>query len=76
MTTELETKPILSDTDEGEHDKFTHINQKDKTRGYMGGKVTALCGKRWIPKSNPSRYPLCQTCKEIATSKGWKVPLV
>ena len=36
--------------------------------------VKALCGKVWIPKNDPHRYPLCPTCKEIAQSKGWSVP--
>lgn len=36
--------------------------------------VKALCGKVWVPKGDPKRYPLCQTCKEIAQSKGWSVP--
>ena len=25
----------------------------------------ALCGKVWIPNRDPSRYPVCPTCKEI-----------
>lgn len=30
-----------------------------------GTPVTALCGKRWVPERDPTRYPLCPTCKEI-----------
>lgn len=36
--------------------------------------VKALCGKVWVPKNDPQRYPICPTCKEIAASKGWSVP--
>ena len=39
-----------------------------------GTAVKALCGKIWVPGRNPKRYPLCPTCKEIAESRGWKVP--
>lgn len=28
--------------------------------------VEALCGKRWIPKHNPDKHDICQTCMEIA----------
>jgi hypothetical protein len=40
----------------------------------MGTAVKALCGKIWVPNRDPKRYPLCPTCKEIAESKGWRVP--
>jgi len=36
--------------------------------------VKALCGKIWVPGRNPTRYPICPTCKEIAEARGWKVP--
>lgn len=36
--------------------------------------VKALCGKVWVPKNNPERYPICPTCKEIAAQQGWSVP--
>lgn len=39
-----------------------------------GTAVRALCGKIWVPRHDPKRYPLCPTCKEIAESKGWKLP--
>jgi hypothetical protein len=39
-----------------------------------GTAVRALCGKTWVPGRNPARYGLCPTCKEIATSMGWKLP--
>ena len=33
-----------------------------------GDKVTALCGKKWIPGRDPGRFPVCPTCKEIFAS--------
>jgi len=36
--------------------------------------VKALCGKTWVPGRDPTRYPLCPTCREIAESLGWRVP--
>src|SRR5487761_230465 len=39
-----------------------------------GTAVKALCGKVWIPRNDPKRYPLCPTCREIAEARGWKVP--
>jgi hypothetical protein len=39
-----------------------------------GVAVRALCGKVWVPTRDPKKYPCCPTCKEIAESKGWKIP--
>ena len=39
-----------------------------------GTPVRALCGKIWVPGRDPKKYPLCQTCKEIAEQMGWAVP--
>ena len=36
--------------------------------------VRALCGKVWVPRGDPARYPLCPTCREIAEARGWSVP--
>ncbi len=30
-----------------------------------GEAITALCGKKWVPTRDPSRYPVCPTCKEL-----------
>lgn len=32
----------------------------------LGKHVVALCDYRWVPKRNPEKYPVCQTCVEIA----------
>lgn len=53
---------------DGDHDKFAHyVSKKQLERSKRKGTtVTALCGKRWKPQGDPSRYPMCPTCSEIA----------
>lgn len=73
--------------DDGDHDRFTHIVLEGYTpkngdfvalgnsvvEGMVNATpVTALCGKVWVPGGDPQKYQLCPTCKEIATSMGWK----
>lgn len=80
---------IDATTDEGEHDRFTHIVLEgfhpdegefvpvgnSVVEGMVTGTpVRALCGKVWVPGRSPDRYPLCPTCKVIATKMGWAVP--
>jgi hypothetical protein len=75
--------------DEGDHDRFTHIVLEGYTpkdgefvpldNSVVGAMlyatpVKALCGKVWIPGRDPQKYPLCPTCKEIASSLGWTLP--
>lgn len=54
-------------TDDGDHDKFSHYVPKDKIveSAVTGKPVRALCGKKWLPNSNPDRFPICPSCKEI-----------
>jgi hypothetical protein len=82
--------PRLSDPElDGDHERMSHIvleGFKPEKGDYIsagptvvegmvnGTAVKALCGKIWVPGRNPKRYPVCPTCKEIAESKGWKVP--
>lgn len=76
-------------TDEGDHERFTHIvlegfNVSDEEFVATGNSVVAgmvnatpvvaLCGKTWVPGRDPQRYPMCPTCKDIAVSMGWKLP--
>lgn len=63
-TTETEVAPPTTD---GDHDRFAHyVKKADIVRANVEGvPVRALCGKRWIPNRDPSRYPVCPTCKEI-----------
>lgn len=55
-------------TGSGDHDRFTHyVSKRQLERARRKGTaVTALCGKRWKPDGDPSRYPMCPTCAELA----------
>jgi hypothetical protein len=52
---------------EGDHERFSHYADRDKIMEAMvnGTPVRALCGKVWVPSRDPSRFPICPTCKEI-----------
>lgn len=67
LTTTPVQDPDVVDTDEGDHDRFSHyVRKADIMRSAVEGvAVQALCGKKWIPNRNPDRYPVCPTCKEI-----------
>jgi hypothetical protein len=54
-------------TDDGDHDRYAHyVRKTDIVRSNVEGvPVVALCGKKWIPNRDPSRYPVCPTCKEL-----------
>ena len=30
-----------------------------------GKPVRALCGKKWVPGRDPSKFPVCPECQEI-----------
>lgn len=61
------SRPDPSEGD-GDHDRFTHYVAKRQLERAKrkGTAVTALCGKRWKPDGDPSRYPMCPTCSELA----------
>ncbi len=58
-------------TGDGDHDRFTHYVSKRELERYRrsGRPVTALCGKRWRPDGDPTRYPMCGTCAEMAAER-------
>jgi hypothetical protein len=64
------TRPV--DTDGGDHDRFAHYCKKaDVVRSAVTGEaIPALCGKMWVPTRDPSRYPVCPTCRERKAA-GW-----
>jgi hypothetical protein len=64
--------PERAPTDEGDHDRFAHYAKKDAiARAYVTGEpIVALCGKKWVPTRDPSRFPVCPTCKELKEA-GW-----
>lgn len=57
-------------TDDGDHERFAHFVPKDKIveSAVTGNPVTALCGKKWVPSRDPSRFPVCPDCKRIYES--------
>ncbi len=63
--------PVHHDGD-GDHDRFAHYCRKaDIARAYVTGEaIEALCGKRWVPTRDPTRYPVCPTCVERKAA-GW-----
>ena len=62
------------EVDGGDHDRFAHYCRKsDITRALVTGEaIVALCGKKWVPTRDPSRYPVCPTCRERKAA-GWKL---
>ncbi len=76
---EVRPTPVLPDVDEsttpstgdGDHDRFTHYVARRELERYRrtGKPVTALCGKRWKPDGDPTRYPMCGTCAEMAAAR-------
>ncbi|MDX1691185.1 MAG: DUF3039 domain-containing protein [Acidimicrobiia bacterium] len=65
--TDTDTRVDPAITDDGDHDRYAHyVRKSDIVRANVEGvPVVALCGKKWIPNRDPSKYPLCPTCKEI-----------
>ena len=66
---EVEATPRLSHGD-GDHERFAHYVRKEKIleSALSGEPVRALCGKKWVPGRDPSRFPVCPACKEIYES--------
>jgi hypothetical protein len=50
----------------GDNERFSHyVPTKAWDNIISGEPVTALCGKKWHPTRDPSRFPVCPTCKEL-----------
>lgn len=60
----IDIAPVLSDTDQGDHDRFAHIVGKVKATEsrVTGTPIRALCGKVWTPSRDASKYPVCPGC--------------
>ena len=58
-------------TDEGDHDRFAHYvwgkNPKAMVTESMvtGVPIRALCGKKWVPSRDGSKYPVCPDCQRV-----------
>lgn len=61
------TEERTMSTDDGDHERFAHYVQKDKIveSAVTGKPVKALCGKKWVPGRDPSKFPVCPECQEI-----------
>ena len=70
---ETDVRPSTG-TGDGDHDRFAHYCRKeDVARAYVTGEaIEALCGKKWVPSRDPSRYPVCPTCVERKAA-GWQL---
>ena len=46
---------------------FAHYVSRDRIAESRrtGRPVVALCGKVWVPKRDPSQFPVCPDCKRI-----------
>ncbi len=64
--TMVEDRPVLSHGD-GDHERFAHYVKKDKIveSAVTGAPIKALCGKKWVPGRDPSKFPVCPDCKRI-----------
>jgi hypothetical protein len=62
-----QTEEQTSKSDDGDADRFAHYVSKDRImESRMTGRpVVALCGKIWVPRHDPSQYPVCPDCKRI-----------
>jgi ATP-dependent Clp protease ATP-binding subunit ClpC len=59
---------VIRELSRGDGDlDFAHYVDKSKIIESMatGTPVTALCGKVWVTRRDPKRYPVCPSCKTI-----------
>lgn len=64
VDTSTTTSPSNND---GDHERFAHyVPKRDlEAATFLGVPAKALCGKSWLPTKDPSRFPVCPTCKEV-----------
>lgn len=64
----LEVVEIAQKTsvDDGDHELFSHyISKDDQEKAWLEGiPATALCGKKWLPSKDGTRYPVCPDCEK------------
>ncbi|WP_181273614.1 DUF3039 domain-containing protein [Brevibacterium oceani] len=53
--------------DGSDKERFSHYASKDDIvrAAVEGVAIVALCGKKWRPQRDPSRFPVCPTCREV-----------
>lgn len=64
---DVKEESVTIDTTNGDHDLFAHYARKLDIEKSMfeGVEITALCGKKWRPSRDFTKYPVCPTCKDI-----------
>jgi hypothetical protein len=67
MLDEITDEKITTSSENGDHDLFAHYARKQDIEKSMfeGVDITALCGKKWRPSRDFTKFPVCGTCKEI-----------
>lgn len=52
--------------DNGDYDLFSHyVKHEDLEAAMLEGKpALALCGKKWLPTKDATRFPVCPECKD------------
>ncbi|MEE8601051.1 DUF3039 domain-containing protein [Euzebya tangerina] len=61
----------LDPVEPGDHDRFAHYvfgrNPRAKVTKAMvtGTPIRALCGKKWVPSRDGSKFPVCPDCIKI-----------
>ncbi|WP_072340655.1 DUF3039 domain-containing protein [Actinomyces urinae] len=71
-TSVLERTETKEQHSPGDGDRFAHYVRRDRvTKSLITGQpVIALCGKVWIPMSDPSKFPVCPRCKALRDEMG------
>lgn len=72
MSTEQRTDTRTDDADtDGSGDVAHYARKDDVTRAAVeGGYVTALCGVKFQPVRDPSRFPVCRPCARLLEQLG------
>ena len=72
MSTEPRTDIRPDDTNTGGPGDVAHYARKEEvTRAAIeGGFVTALCGVKFQPVRDPSRFPVCRPCARLLEQLG------
>lgn len=67
----LTVEKVDTTTEQGDHDLLAHYaSKKDIERSmFEGVEITALCGKKWRPSRDFTRFPVCQTCQDILNER-------
>lgn len=76
--TKVDVRPDTAEP--GDHDRFAHYvwgkNPKAMVTESMvtGVPIKALCGKKWVPSRDGSKYPVCPDCQRIKAQLQGKPP--